>query len=85
MDTSMPLQTMTPEHQRWAEFCERLAGPEGCDFTEDGKWKCHGGTDKRFATAILTDMGGVDIPATLRFFEENGGYCDCEILFNVDE
>ena len=27
---------MTPDHPRWEEFCDRLAGPEGCDF--GGEW-----------------------------------------------
>ena len=78
---------MTAEHERWEEFCERLGGPEGCNFreAEDGRtiWNCNGGTDKSLATAILEQMGGFDIPASLAYFEANGGYCDCEILFNV--
>jgi hypothetical protein len=32
----------------------------------------------------MSEMGGVDIPASLEYFEEHGGYCDCEILLNVD-
>ncbi len=84
MKEAMKLPIMTPNHDRWDEFCERLGGTEGCDFQEDGTWKCLGGTDKTFAIAILIDMGGVDIPASLSFFEQNGGFCDCEILFNVD-
>jgi hypothetical protein len=32
----------------------------------------------------MTEMGNVDIPASIAFFEEHGGYCDCEILLNVD-
>lgn len=75
---------MTPEHSNWDDFVERLEGPEGCDFEGGGNtWKCRGGTDKTFATAILTDMG-MDVEASLKYFEKHGGYCDCEILFNVD-
>jgi hypothetical protein len=29
-------------------------------------------------------MEGVNIPETIEFFKANGGYCDCEILLNVD-
>jgi hypothetical protein len=25
------------------------------------------------------------IAASLSYFEEHGGYCDCEVLFNVDQ
>jgi hypothetical protein len=78
---------MTPEHPRWEEFCERLAGPEGCHFRRkpDGRatWKCAGGTDKTLATKILKTMG-MDVAASLACFEAHGGYCDCEILFNVE-
>ena len=79
-------EVMTPEHPRWEEFCNRLAGPEGCDFQKkpDGNttWKCAGGTDKTFATKILKAMH-VDMAASLAYFDEHGGHCDCEILFNV--
>ncbi|HCM52933.1 TPA: hypothetical protein DIS57_03175 [Candidatus Wolfebacteria bacterium] len=29
-------------------------------------------------------MGNVDIEATLKYFDENGGSCDCNIVFRVD-
>ena len=81
-------QTMNHDHPRWLEFLERLEGPEGCDFQgEDEKsttWKCKGGNDKSKATHILTEMGEINIEASLAFFQENGGHCDCEIIFNVD-
>jgi hypothetical protein len=91
----MTTNIMTIEHPRWEEFAERLEGPEGCNFTAEydeagnyidgsGRWQCKGGKDKTFATAILTDMG-MDVEASLKYFEVNGGYCDCEILFNVDK
>jgi hypothetical protein len=56
--------------------------PEGCDWSEDDTWHCH--DDHRFARAILEDMGGIDVKASLTFFEEHGGRCDCTILLNVD-
>jgi len=81
------METMTTEHTRWDEFCERLGGPEGCNFRDDKEkgttWHCGGGTDKSFAEIILQDMGDVDVTASLSYFEDHGGYCDCEILFNV--
>ena len=82
---------MTPEHPRWDEFCERLEGPEGCDFQQEVPgdadtitWKCAGGYDKTFALAILEDMGGFDIEHTVEYLNDMGGHCDCEILFNVN-
>jgi hypothetical protein len=37
-----------------------------------------------FASAIIRDMGGIDLDESLIFFDLHGGYYDCEILFNVD-
>ena len=81
------MSRMDRQNPRWEEFCGRLDGKEGCNFREeDGEdvWTCGGGTDKSLATAILEKMGEIDIPASLAWFEDHGGYCDCEILFNCD-
>ena len=82
------MKILTPEHDKWEEFIKRLEGPEGCDFkgetASDMTWKCKGGMDKTFATAILKDMKEFDVDATLEYFEEHGGHCDCEIIFNID-
>ena len=80
-------EIMDRSHPRWEEFLQRLEGPEGCDFREDElgnvTWRCVGGNNKDFAIKILKDMGGIDIEKSLAFFDDNGGHCDCEILFNV--
>ena len=76
---------VSPQHPLWENFCERLQGVEGCDFKINEKggiyWKC--GRDKSKARAILETMENVDIDGTLKYFDEHGGNCDCEILFNV--
>jgi len=83
------MQMMTPNHPRWEEFCNLLEGPEGCDFREDGDrgptWHCNGGKDKTFAIKILKQMGfsEEEVEGSCKYFEKHGGYCDCEILFNV--
>ena len=76
---------MTPENSRWEEFTSRLGSPEGCDFQERGGWVCSSKMDRPFATAILEKMGNIDIEQTMEYFNNHGGFCDCEILFNVDE
>jgi len=86
-------EIMTPEHKDWEKFCELLEGKEGCDFTQKDPndiktltWKCKGGNDKSLATKILKKhFPNVDINKTMKYFEDNGGHCDCEILFNVGE
>lgn len=82
-------EIMTTEHPRWREFVGRLEGPEGCNFREgeDGKtiWRCGGRNDKTLSTAILKNMGiEFSDSAQVDYFDCHGGYCDCEILFNVD-
>ena len=81
-------EIMTPEHPKWDEFCDRLEGKEGCNFKENknGKttWKCKGENDKTFAKKLIKNFKGIDVEGSLRYFDEHGGHCDCEILFNVD-
>lgn len=87
---------MTPDHPRWAEFERRLGGPEGCNFSDDGEgpnregsvhWRCgrDTGSDHLYSAEILRAMGFSpdEIESSLAHFGEQGGYCDCEILFNV--
>jgi hypothetical protein len=84
---------MTRENPRWDEFCEKLNGPEGCNFTRKNPddaatttWKCDNSSNRPFARKILAEMGLTEdeIDQSLSYFDANGGYCDCEILFNVD-
>ena len=84
-----PEEVMTPSNPRWGEFCTRLEGPEACDFKRDaaGKisFRCGGGTDKTKSISIMKKMG-VDaalIKESCFYFESHGGFCDCEIIFNI--
>lgn len=83
-----PLAILTPEHPLWPDFCNRLAGPEACNFqgeVPNTTWTCKGGRNQDFSRAILQTMPGVDVDGTLEYFSQNGGHCDCEVLFNVDK
>ena len=70
---------MTPRHERWDEFYERLVGPGFCDFKKDSEgeisWTCKAGNDKTFATKILQEMGfsAEDIAYSVIYFEQYGG------------
>jgi len=72
-----------PRHPRWNEFVARLAGPNGCNFGEQS-WTCFG--DLRFTRQILAQMGmrPAPIDVCIAYFKDHGGYCDCEVIFNVD-
>ena len=73
---------MTPRNRRWKELDTRLAGPKACNFTQKG-FHCSHGSRRPFTRAILREMGGFDIAATLEFFTQCGGGCDCEVALNV--
>jgi uridine phosphorylase len=44
---------------------------------------CDGEPNRLKTTALLLDYD-VDVAASLAYFEEHGGYCDCEVVFNVE-
>jgi hypothetical protein len=70
------LEVLTPDSPRWETFVaqlDALLGARGCDAKS-----------QRLATAIMRKMGGIDVEETLAYFEAHGGYCDCEILLNVE-
>ena len=84
------LKMMTPKHKHWHIFVSKLEGPLGCNFrTEDADtpllWDCE--HNHKYATKILGMMGYTpgQIKKTIEYFRQQGGYCDCEVLFNVDK
>jgi hypothetical protein len=83
----MTLEILTPWSLRWSVFV-RLLEDILTEGLPEGTWRCGddgtGGSKHRYAKAVLIELGGIDINGTLEFFREYGGYCDCEILFNVD-
>ncbi len=72
--TKENMEIMSPGHPLWDEFVERLDKvADECDSTEN----------KPLARAILESMPDIEIEDSFAFFEEYGGYCDCEILLNI--
>jgi hypothetical protein len=71
-----------PGHRRWEEFVGRLCGPAFCDWGKDS-WTCHG--DLRFTRKLLLEMGlSPDaVAVSVQYYKNHGGYCDCEVVFNV--
>jgi hypothetical protein len=84
---AMGMEVMTPDSPRWDEFCNALSQTLYISETE---WRCDGDIHQAgalvhaYAKYIMAEMGNIDIPASLAFFRSRGGFCDCEILFNVD-
>jgi hypothetical protein len=83
----MTLEILTPKSSRWNLFVA-LLGSTLTDGLPRGTWRCgndgNGSSQHRYAEAVLTELGGIDIAGTLEFFRQQGGGCDCEILLNVD-
>jgi hypothetical protein len=86
------VQLMSPNHPQWDEFLEELDGPQGCNFhlavpddQNSLRWTCVSGKERPLSRRILAEMGltPMEIEATLSYFSQHGGYCDCEVLFNV--
>jgi hypothetical protein len=85
-------EVMTPESPRWDEFADALY--DALEFTEHSSgdpaktsWRRDGRAAKpshRHARAVMRAMGGVDVTKSLAWFRARGGWCDCEIIFNVD-
>lgn len=78
----MAHEILTPDSPRWDEFANALSAIGRCDG--DGTGESNPGLVHRYAKVVMTNMGNVDIAGSLAFFKEHGGYCDCEILLNVD-
>lgn len=87
-DNSRGIEIMTPGHPQWEIFVEVLMGPRGCNFHKGKKgpeWTCDSRIERPLTQAILKKwFPQVDIDETLVFFDSHGGYCDCEIIFNVE-
>jgi hypothetical protein len=82
----MGVAILTPSHTRWLEFINKLVGPEGCNLWQDGDgethWQCDG--DSSNTRKILRKhYSEVNIDKTLKYFQEKGACCDCEIVFNL--
>ena len=70
---------MNPAHLYWDPFCDKLLDSlEG--FV---RGRCKG--NYYYTTAILKDFPGIDVDGSLKAFEEHGGFCDCQILSNIDK
>jgi hypothetical protein len=78
-------EVMTPKSPRWDEFCDALDEAVGLldcggdsTFPPNPDWPTHALTKR-----VLTLMGHVDVEASIDFYKQHGGYCDCEVMLNV--
>jgi hypothetical protein len=77
---------LTPNSvERWFEFMDKLGEALFAGLAEDDRRSSLCEHDHRFATKIMSEMGGIDIPASLAFFRKHGGCCDCEVGFTFGD
>jgi hypothetical protein len=81
---------MCPDHPRWEEFLDRLL--YGLDLKTDGNdeqsWTCAHEPACPLATLLLDWWMGFtpeEIHASIEYFHAHGGFCDCEVFFNVEQ
>ena len=77
-----PFEILSPGHPRWGEFVVKLSRSL---IVTDTKWRCDGDRHYRYTKQVMGEMGygEIDIAETLQFFQAHGGFCDCEVMFNV--
>ena len=77
-------QLMT--YQQVEALCEWLEGPEACHFrphpkdSDDITWHCD--HSLKLTKKWLQDHN-LDIEVNVEALQDCGGYCDCEVVFNV--
>ena len=68
----------------FSKLCELLCDQIGFDVETLVPIGCDGTLDK--TRSILKEhFPQYNIEETIKYFESEGGYCDCEILLNVDK
>lgn len=83
---------MTPRHPDWEWFCAELdrdIRQHGCSGDGSQLDPATGKTAPQeqpthWLSRRLLIKTGCDVEASLAYFREHGGYCDCEVLLNVD-
>ena len=76
------MEVMTPKHPQWNDFLERMQ--KACEvYDAEGQvgWVCDGTTKN--ARWVLERMADIDVEKSLTYFQQHGGFCDCEIGYNV--
>ena len=75
-------KVLTPSHRLWPLFINMLY--ESISVYKDGKLHSQCGGDLSNTVRILELINCVDTEDTLKFFKSESGFCDCEVLMNVE-
>jgi hypothetical protein len=74
----MKKKPLTPASPLWWGFRTRLSQAL---LEHDGSQCKH---DLTHTVKILKSLPGIDVDETIQLFMELGGFCDCEVLMNVE-
>ena len=85
---------LTREHPNWDDFVRILTAIVNIhevavpgEEEPELQWTCHGDLRQSIATIAFMETlditEDIDVDGTISYFQANGGYCDCEVLFNV--
>ena len=69
-EASLPMAR--PLFQNLFDFLDDHIGEKGCDHT------------LRLTQRFLSKNGIENTEAVIKWLNDNGGYCDCEVLYNVE-
>ena len=83
MSERKPVLRPDPYDEAWNEFCEALWESLGEELP--GLCMAARHSARHYFAERLLEARGFDAEASLALYEKRGGYCDCEILLNVDQ
>ena len=73
---------LTPESPLWWGFRTRLS--QALLEHEGRQINSNCNHDLAHTAKILKSLPGIDVDETIQLFMELGGFCDCEVLMNVE-
>ena len=74
---------MKPDHPKWSDFVRCMKYPAFCNRLKEipTEIMCHG--DTSYGRALLETFPGINVEATLDYFKQFGGHCDCAIALDM--
>ena len=77
----MKREILTPSHRYWNAFSYRLNQMINTHIEGKPQFNCK--HDLSNTTKILKSLPNIDVEESLSLLQDLGGFCDCEVLINV--
>ncbi len=75
-------EVLTEKHAYWRGFMIRLN--DMVNTREYGQFLFNCRHDLSFSTKILKSLPNIDVEGSIEYLKSKGGFCDCEVLMNID-